>query len=401
MIWNALVLAIREIRRNLMRSFLTVLGIVIGVASVITMVTLGSGATLQVTQDVASLGSNLLSVRPGQRISMGVRSASPSFKLDDALAIERDIRGVKAAAPISSSAVTAVYGNENWSTTVHGTTLEYFTVREWNTEFGRVFTDAEVRSGRALCVIGTTVQKELFGDLNPVGNKIRFNKMACQVIGVLESKGQSSFGSDQDDLILMPLKTFQRRISGNSDVGRIQVAIQEGLNTAEYKTKIERLLRERRHLSPNEDNNFSVTDMKEIASMLSNITKVMTMLLGAVAAVSLLVGGIGIMNIMLVSVTERTREIGIRLAIGALEKEVLLQFLVESIVLSSFGGLFGILLAVIASYIFSVVMSIPLVFNPLVILMAFAFSALIGVIFGYFPARKAARLDPIVALRHE
>ncbi|WP_373020277.1 ABC transporter permease [Thiomicrorhabdus sp.] len=401
MIWNALTLAIREIRRNLMRSFLTVLGIVIGVASVITMVTLGSGATLQVTQDVASLGTNLLSVHPGQRMSMGVRSSAAAFKLDDALAIERDVRGVKAAAPISSSAATAVFGNNNWSTTVHGTTTKYFTIREWEPHLGRVFTDAEERSGRALCVIGTTVQKELFGTENPVGSKIRFNKMACQVIGVLESKGQSSFGSDQDDLILMPLKTFQRRISGNTDVGRIQVAIQEGLDTTAYKTKIEKLLRERRHLSDNEDNNFSVTDMKEIASMLSNITKVLTMLLGAVAAVSLLVGGIGIMNIMLVSVTERTREIGIRLAIGALEKEVLLQFLVESIVLSSFGGFFGVLLAVVASYLLSIIMSIPLVFNPLVILLAFAFSALIGVIFGYFPARKAARLDPIVALRHE
>ncbi|MDX1347013.1 MAG: ABC transporter permease [Thiomicrorhabdus chilensis] len=401
MIWNALTLAIREIRRNLMRSFLTVLGIVIGVASVITMVTLGSGATLQVTQDVASLGSNLLSIRPGQRMSMGVRSSAAAFKLDDALAIQRDIRGVKAVAPMSSAAATIVYGNENWSTTLHGTTTDYFTVREWDTELGRTFTDTEVRAGRALCVIGTTIQEELFGTLNPVGSKIRFNKMACLIIGVLESKGQSSFGSDQDDLILMPLKTFQRRISGNTDVGRIQVAIQEGLDTADYQTKIESLMRERRHLSDNEENDFSIMDMKEIASMLSNITKVLTMLLGAVAAVSLLVGGIGIMNIMLVSVTERTREIGIRLAIGALEKEVLLQFLVESIVLSSFGGLFGILLAIFASYGLSVLMSIPLVFNPLIILLAFAFSALIGVIFGYFPARKAARLDPIVALRHE
>jgi putative ABC transport system permease protein len=225
--------------------------------------------------------------------------------------------------------------------------------------------------------------------------------MACTVIGLLQSKGQSSFGSDQDDIILMPLKTFQRRISGNQDINLIQVAILQGLDTSEYKRKIVQLMRDRRHLNDNEDNDFSVMDMKEIANMLSNITKVLTMLLGAVAAVSLLVGGIGIMNIMLVSVTERTREIGIRLAIGALEKEVLTQFLVESVVLSTFGGIFGILLAFVASSILAMLMSVPLVFNIWIILAAFLFSAFIGVLFGYFPARKAARLDPIVALRHE
>lgn len=401
MIWDAFLLALREIRRNLLRSFLTVLGIVIGVASVITMVTLGSGATQQVTQDVASLGSNLINLRPGQRMSMGARNTAPLFKRDDAIAIQRDIRGIKAAAPISSESITAVYGNQNWSTTVSGTTVEYFTVREWKISSGRTFTATEERSGRALCVIGETIKKELFGSSNVVGNKIRFKNMACQVIGILEAKGQSTFGSDQDDLIIMPLKTFQRRISGNTDISTIQVAIQHGLDTAKYKTKIETLMRERRHLSDNEEDDFSVMDMKEIASMLSNITEVLTMLLGSVAAVSLLVGGIGIMNIMLVSVTERTREIGIRLAIGALEKEVLLQFLVESVVLSTFGGLFGIFLAIVVSYGLSIAMTIPFVLNLWIILLAFLFSAVIGVFFGYFPARKAARLDPIVALRHE
>ncbi|MDG6777726.1 ABC transporter permease [Thiomicrorhabdus sp. zzn3] len=401
MIWDAFLLALREIRRNLLRSFLTVLGIVIGVASVITMVTLGSGATQQVTQDVASLGSNLINIRPGQRMSMGARNTAPLFKRDDATALQRDIRGVKAAAPISSEGITAVYGNQNWSTTVSGTTVEYFTVREWKIRSGRIFTASEERSGRALCVIGETIKKELFAAGTALGNKIRFKNMACQVIGILEAKGQSTFGSDQDDLIIMPLKTFQRRISGNTDINRIQVAIQHGLDTAQYKTKIENLMRERRRLSDNEENDFSVMDMKEIASMLSNITEVLTMLLGSVAAVSLLVGGIGIMNIMLVSVTERTREIGIRLAIGALEKEVLLQFLVESVVLSTFGGLFGIFLAIVVSYGLSIAMAIPFVLNLWIILLAFLFSAVIGVFFGYFPARKAARLDPIVALRHE
>ncbi len=398
MISNAFILAIREIRRNLMRSFLTVLGVVIGVASVITMVTLGNGATLQVTQNVASLGSNLISVRPGQ---MGSRSSAPTLKRAYADAIEREIRGVKATAPLASSNSTVVHGNANWSTSIVGTTENYFTVREWKLQFGRVFTSAEERSGRAVCVIGETVRKELFGTSNPLGLKIRFNKVACQIIGVLQAKGQSTFGSDQDDLVLMPLKTFQRRVSGNKDIRQIDIAIQKGFDTTLYKTKIENFMREHRNLSDNEDNDFSVMDMKEISNMLSGITKVLTMLLGSVAAVSLLVGGIGIMNIMLVSVTERTREIGIRLAIGALEKEVLLQFLVEAIVLSTFGGIFGILLALVTSYGLAVFMAIPLVFNIWIIFLSFIFSAFIGVLFGYFPARKAARLDPIIALRHE
>lgn len=401
MIWDAFILALREIRRNLMRSFLTVLGVVIGVASVITMVTLGSGATAQVTQDVASLGSNLINVTPGQRGRMGVRNAAPAFKLKDATTIAEEIRGVKATAALSSTAITAVYGNQNWPSKISGVTGGYFEVVGRNIEKGRSFSTSEQRSGRAVCIIGETVKKELFGHLSPVGAKIRLNKIACQVIGVLEAKGQSTFGTDQDDLILTPLKTYQRRISGNQDVSLIQVAIQPGLNTTLYKTKIENLMRERRHLSDNEENNFAVMDMKEIANMLGNITKVLTMLLGSVAAVSLLVGGIGIMNIMLVSVTERTREIGIRLAIGALEKEVLLQFLVEAVVLSTFGGLFGIALALAASYALALLMSIPFILNGWIILLAFLFSALFGIVFGYFPARKAARLDPIVALRHE
>lgn len=398
MISNAFVLALREIRRNLMRSFLTVLGVVIGVASVITMVTLGSGATLQVTQNIASLGSNLISVRPGQ---MHSRSTAPSFKQADAEAIEREIRGVEAAAPLARANSTVVYGNANWLTSIIGTTENYFTVREWKMQLGREFTSAEERSGRSVCVIGETVRKELFGSTDPLGLKIRFNKVACQIIGVLQAKGQSTFGSDQDDLVLMPLKTFQRRVSGNKEIRQIDIAIQEGFDTTLYKTKIESFVRERRNLSDNEDNDFSVMDMKEISNMLSNITEVLTLLLGSVAAVSLLVGGIGIMNIMLVSVTERTREIGIRLAIGALEKEVLLQFLVEAIVLSTFGGIFGILLALVTSYGLAVFMAIPLVFNIWIIFLSFIFSAFIGVLFGYFPARKAARLDPIIALRHE
>jgi putative ABC transport system permease protein len=399
--WNALLLAWREIRRNMMRSFLTILGVVIGVAAVITMVTLGSGATARITEQIASLGSNLLMIRPGQRMGPGLSSAAAPFKVDDAETIAREINTIAAVAPSSSYPLTAIFGNGNWSTAVTGVDNQYFTVRNWTIEAGRPFIDSELRAGKAVCILGATVRKKLFGGQDPLGSHIRLHKLSCQVIGLLEAKGQSMMGSDQDDLVLIPLRTLQRRIAGNQDVTMIQVSVREGASTEKAEQDIEQLLRKRRHISPPEDDDFSVMDMKEITKMLTGTTRVMTALLGAVAAVSLLVGGIGIMNIMLVSVTERTREIGIRLAIGALEREVLLQFLVEAVVLSSFGGLIGILLALVASVGLSKVLQIPFVLNPGIVILAFLFSAAVGVIFGYFPARKAARLDPIDALRHE
>jgi putative ABC transport system permease protein len=401
MLWETILLALREIRRNVMRSSLTVLGIVIGVAAVITMVTLGGGATVQVSEQIASLGSNLLMITPGQRIGMGQRSAAVAFDLDDAEAVARDIGSIGAVAPSSSQGVTVVFGNENWSTKVTGIDGQYFKVRNWTIESGREFASSELRAGKAVCILGATVRKELFGGQDPLGSSIRMEKVSCQVIGILEAKGQSTMGTDQDDLILIPLRTFQRRIAGNQDIGLIQVSVQDGASTDKVKQDIEQLMRVRRHISPSEDDNFSVRDMKEIAKMLTGTTQVLTALLGAVAAVSLLVGGIGIMNIMLVSVTERTREIGIRLAIGALTREVLMQFLVEAIVLSSFGGLFGIVLALTASVGLAHVLQIPFVFNLGIVVIAFFFSAAVGVIFGYFPARQAARMDPIEALRHE
>jgi putative ABC transport system permease protein len=349
MLWNALLLALREIRRNIMRSSLTILGIVIGVAAVITMVNLGSGATAQVTEQIASLGSNLLMVRPGQRLGPGQRSAAAPFDLADVEAIARDIPGVARVAPSSSQAVVAIFGNENWSTTVTGTNNEYFPVRNVSIAEGRQFTDSELRAGKAVCIIGATVRQELFGNLDPLGSTIRLKKLSCQVIGLLEAKGQSTMGSDQDDFVLIPLRTFWRRLAGNQDVAFIQVSARDGVSTAKVKQDIERLMRERRRISAKEDDDFNVRDLQEIAEALSGTTQVLTGLLGAVAAVSLLVGGIGIMNIMLVSVTERTREIGIRLAIGALEREVLMQFLVEAVVLSSFGGIIGIAVAFAAS----------------------------------------------------
>ena len=401
MVYNAFRLALNEIRRNAMRSSLTILGVVIGVAAVITMVTIGGGATVQVTEQIASLGTNLLIVTPGQRMGMGQRAAAPPFQMDDVEAIGREIGTVAAIAPISSQPVTAVFGNANWSTTVMGTDNQYFKVGNWALEPGREFTESELRAGSAVCILGATVRRELFGNQDPLGSKIRLGKLSCVVIGTLLSKGQSTIGRDRDDAVLVPLRTFQRRLGGNQDVGLIQVSVQNGASTESAEEHIRELMRKRRHISASEGDDFTVMDLKEITKMLAGTTQVLTALLGAVAAVSLLVGGIGIMNIMLVSVTERTREIGIRLAVGALEREVLTQFLVEAVVLSSFGGGVGVILALVVSILGAKALSVPFVFNLGIVIVGFLFSVGVGIVFGYFPARKAARMDPIEALRHE
>jgi len=401
MLGNSILLAFREIRRNVMRSFLTILGIVIGVAAVITMVTIGGGATVQVSQQISSLGSNLLMVTPGKRLGPGQSSDTVPFKMSDAEAIVRDVRSIAAVAPVSSQSLQAVSGNENWSTSVTGTDNQYFKVTNRSVRAGRIFSESELRSGAAVCILGDTVRKKLFGNQDPLGTKMRLRKLSCEVVGLLESKGQSTMGQDQDDLVVIPLRTMQRRVTGSQNISLIQVSVQDGASTEKVQRDIGQLLRERRHLAPDEEDNFNVMDMKEITKMLTGTTQMLTALLSAVAAVSLLVGGIGIMNIMLVSVTERTHEIGIRLAIGALEREVLMQFLVEAVVLSSFGGLIGIVLALAGSVWLSGLLKVPFVFNAGIMIISFLFSAAVGVIFGYFPALKAARLDPIVALRHE
>ena len=401
MLGNALLLALRELRRNVMRSILTMLGIIIGVAAVIILVTLGGGATKQVTEQIASLGSNLLMVTPGKMMGPGQSSGAAPFKLADAEALERDLSILQTVAPVSTSSVTAIYGNENWSTTVTGSTESYFRTVNRRAKSGRTFTDSEARMGVAVCVIGETVRAKLFGTQDPIGRQIRLNRVSCEIIGLLNEKGQSTMGTDQDDLVVLPLRTFQRRIAGNDEVRLIQVSVKDGVSTDRAKREIGWLMRSRRHLSSNEEDDFNVFDLKEISKMLSGTTQMMTAMLSAVAAVSLLVGGIGIMNIMLVSVTERTREIGTRLAIGALEREVLLQFLVEAVVLSSMGGLIGIVLALSSSVVLANLLGMPFVFNAPIVLVGFIFSAAVGIVFGYFPARKAARLDPIEALRHE
>ena len=402
MLLNALLLALRAIRRNLMRSFLTVLGIVIGVAAVITMVTLGNGATRMVSDQISSLGSNLLILRPGQQLGPGRDSAgAPNFRLADVEAIQTQITSLRAVAPVVGSKVTLVAGSQNWSSQVSGTSNEYFTAGNWKIAAGRQFGEDEDAVGKAVCIIGNTVKKQLFGNQSPLGDELRVKNFSCEIIGLLQAKGQGAMGQDQDDVVLMPILTVQRRLTGSQDVSTLMLSLRDGVASDKVMEQIRRLMRERRKLSENAEDDFNVMDTKQIAETLSGTIRTMTGLLGAVAAVSLLVGGIGIMNIMLVSVTERTREIGIRLAIGALEQEVLMQFLIEAVVLSALGGLIGIVLALVACLGLSALMHMPFLFGPGINLLAFLFSAAIGIVFGYVPARRAASLDPIVALRYE
>ena len=399
---NTLLQALRAIRRNLMRSVLTTLGIVIGVAAVVTMVTVGNGATYAVKAQIESLGSNLLMIRPGQRMSFGGGGGgAPPFKLADVQAIEGQISGIAAVAPEVRAGVTVVADGKNWATTVTGTTNAYFATNNWRLAAGRMFEPAEAEAGAPVCVIGATVARELFGRADPVGRAIRVKQFSCEVIGLLAGKGQAAMGNDQDDTIIIPVATAQRRVTGSTRVNTILVSMKAESSPERVKAGLTDLLRERRKLNRGDENNFNILDTQQVAETLSGTTRLLTSLLGAVAAVSLLVGGIGIMNIMLVSVTERTREIGLRLAIGAFEREVLAQFLIEAVVLAALGGLAGLILATAASVGIAQLMGVPFLFNPGINLLAFVFSAAIGVIFGFVPARRAARMDPIEALRHE
>jgi putative ABC transport system permease protein len=403
---SVFMLALRSVRRNMLRSFLTILGIVIGVSAVITMVTLGNGATLAIQTQITSLGTNLLMVTPGQRQPGGGGGGGggvPQFTEADAAAIQSQIGGVAAVAPQGRASVTVVGNGRNWTTTVTGSTNDWFTTNNWKLASGRIFDPDEQRAGAAVCVIGETVRREIYGGAEGrtgLGDLLRVKQFSCSVIGILASKGQGGMG-DQDDAVIVPLTTLQRRVTGSRKVSMLSVSMQEGADSTPLKASLRQLLRERRKLAETDDDNFSIFDTQQLAETLASTMGVLTDLLGAVAAVSLLVGGIGIMNIMLVSVTERTREIGLRLAIGALEGEVLLQFLIEAVVLSALGGLVGVILATGASWWLSSLMGVPYSFDLTINVLALVFSAVIGVVFGYFPARAAARMDPIDALRHE
>ena len=403
MLSNAFLIAIKEIKRNILRSFLTILGIVIGVASVIAMVMIGDGTTANVQQSISKLGTNMLTLRVGQERRGPPRednSAKP-FTQDDINAIKNELQNIKAVAAENSSRMNIVYGNKSSSASVIGTNNDYFIIKDWETTDGRIFDENELNNGKSSCIVGTSVVKQLFADENPVGMNIRLKNLSCNIIGVLKSKGAAAFGNDQDEIIIVPLKMFQQKIKGDKDVSSILISITDGDLINNAKTEITSLMQERRGLKVDEPDNFHIRDMQETLSAMTSTTKMLTYLLGSIAGISLLVGGIGIMNIMLVSVTERTREIGTRLAIGAMENEVLLQFLVEAIVLSTLGGIIGIILGLGIGSLSVNMMDLPFILNKQIILISFIFSTLIGVFFGYFPARKAARLNPIDALRYE
>jgi putative ABC transport system permease protein len=401
MFFNAFIIALREIRRNLTRAFLTVLGVVIGVAAVITMVTLGTGATEMVKSQISKLGSNLIVLRPGQ--GWGATGA-PLFSAADVREIRAQIQGIASVSPMANAFAPAVYLENARNTDIQGVTPEYFPIGNWELSEGRFFDEKEVKEGAPVCVIGETIRKELFGNENAIGEKIRLRTTSVMVVGITAPKGQTGWGDDMDDNIIVPITTLQRRLNGqlsNQSIFQVMISGQEGYPTSAIIADLTSLMRERRNITPNKQDNFSAVDTVQIADAVSASTKVLTSLLGAVAGVSLLVGGIGIMNIMLVSVTERTREIGIRLAIGARAREVLLQFLVEAVTLSCVGGVAGIALAYGLCRSLAKVVGAPFVFDPKINLIAFVFSAAIGILFGFMPARRAASLDPIDALRHE
>jgi putative ABC transport system permease protein len=402
MLLETIRLAMRSVRRNALRSILTLLGIVIGVAAVIAMLTIGSGTTAKVKADISKLGSNLLVLRPGAPAGPGQSSGTArTFSQKDLTALIREVPDAKAISGASQKNVKVVYGTESLTAQITGTDSAYFIARDLGVTLGREFSESEARGGTSVCLIGETVRKQFYGSGTPLGSAIRIGRMNCNVIGLLEQKGFSQFGQDQDNVVLMPLLGFQRRVAGDGDIETIYVSAKDGVSTSDTQILVEDILRDTRRIAPGREDDFSVRDMTQIASAMASTTAAMTGMLGAVAAISLLVGGIGIMNIMLVSVTERTREIGIRLAIGAQERDILTQFLVEATVLSLIGGLLGIALGLGLALLASSTMSIPFDPSPSVIAMAVAFSAMIGTVFGFFPALRGARLDPIDALRHE
>ncbi|MCX6076167.1 MAG: ABC transporter permease [Campylobacterales bacterium] len=403
MLFSAFLQAIREIRRNLMRSMLTAMGIVIGIASVIAIVNIGKGASESITKSVSNLGSNILYLMPSQEHGPGGNSAfTKPFTMKDAEILKASVLSLEAISPVATASVMALYKDQNYQTSVRGVNNDYFAVQKWELKEGRFFEPSELRTGQNVCIVGQTVIGKLFplGE-SPVGTKIRLQKFSCEVIGTLNTKGANTFGTDQDDLVVVPIKMFQRRISGNEDVPLMMTLVKEITPLEEAKVQIEQVLRERRHLKEKEENNFSIRSMTALLDTISNVTSMLTVMLSAVAAISLVVGGIGIMNIMLVSVTERTREIGIRMAVGAMAKDILIQFLIEATVLSALGGIIGLVLGIGITVAVAYGLDIAVIIDPAISVIALVFAMLIGIFFGLLPAKKASNMNPIDALRYE
>ena len=404
---STLKISLRALRVNKMRSALTMLGIIIGVGAVIAMLAVGTGASERISQQIASIGSNLIIILPGSTTSGGVRmgfGAQPTLTKEDADAILKECPAVQDVAPILNGVAQIVYSNQNWSTGVFGTTPSILNIRDWQLVAGRPFTEQDVRSATKVCLLGQTVVENLFGSIDPLGQVVRIKKVPFSVIGVLERNGQSPQGQDQDDTIYIPVTTAQKKIFGTAFPGMVRTIMVKAKNTEDLdaaEKQITELLRQRHRIGPKKDNDFTVRNLTQIMQVAEQSTKVMTLLLGAIASVSLLVGGIGIMNIMLVSVTERTREIGIRMAVGAKTWDIRLQFIIEALTLSLIGGIAGIVAGISGSKIISAVAGWSTIVSILSIFLAFGFSGLVGIFFGFYPAYKASLLNPIDALRYE
>jgi putative ABC transport system permease protein len=406
-LYSAGKVSFRSLRANKMRSILTMLGMIIGVSAVIIMVAIGAGANERIADQIASVGSNLLLVLPGSTTSGGLRSgfgSTPTLTMDDAKAIGRELPAVALASPSSRSSGPVVYGNQNWSTILQGVSPEYFEMRGWQTVEGRYFTTQEMDAAVKVCLLGTTVAGYLFGPEDPVGKIVRIKRAPFTVVGVLESKGQSPNGQDQDDTVILPVTTLLKKLAGSDhsrSIGVILVQAVDGDHVKEAEREVTSLLRQRHRIGPGQDDDFSVRNLSEMLALAESATRIMSLLLGGIASVSLVVGGIGIMNIMLVSVTERTREIGIRMAVGARERDILSQFLIEAVLLALTGGAIGIVLGSAGAVLISRLAGWSTLISPGAAFLAFGFSAAVGVFFGFYPARKASRMDPIEALRYE